>query len=129
MKLYAVCLAAAAMLFVSGCDIEKDQRTLADLVRHYNEEGLKINEVKITEFRAIGAQEGGRIYAGDEAFEVYKFDLSDEKVRKKFEEISERKTLVLLGRSFPILVNGTFILLNYQKHPRKYDVVRIFETF
>lgn len=121
---------AVSIIFFASCQ-EKDnnQRTIPELIAHFKKSGLKIDKIEPVIFQIIKAQDGCVIYIDKVKVEIYKYDKRLKQQREKIEKIEENGNIFILGLDFPVRVNGSFILLNYNNHPKRYEIIQAFESF
>jgi hypothetical protein len=126
-------LSLTLIFTVIGCssDTGAEAKSLADVVDHLKESGLDVGDVETKAYEMLGAVDGFGIAVEGETIELYQFDPnSDDEVSKK--NLADGKSIGKMsaaGFSFPAKVNGNFALIGYDTHPKKDEIVKIFEEF
>ena len=73
-----------------------------------------------------------RAYAftiGERQIGVYKYDSNNEKHKERLLRVDETGYFYVVGIRYNAIRNGSYILIDFEKHPRKNDIVNAFKTF
>ena len=129
--------AVLIMLVTAGCAVENNYRECDDffdfLVRN-NVAVTKSQALNPAPFRAtsgmafeVVGMEDGKEVPVDVA--VYKFNQDLELMRKRLKEIRKSGCVYLLGIKLPTQINGSFILLGYERSKQKKQILKAFQEF
>ena len=80
-------------------------------------------------FGMIGAIDGCGIKLSGSRVEIYKYDIKDPGQKTIIENAIKTNTMIVMGFTFPVLVNGSFVITGYSGHPEKDKLIEIFKTF
>ncbi len=120
----------AALLLAAGCvSTGNNGRTLIDIIKHFDNSGLRAEQIQPSLFEAIRAQDGCLLKINGMDIEIYKFDTSKEDIRLKLKEIKEKGYMNILFLKVPAMVNGSFVMIKYKDHPDCAKLVKAFSDF
>lgn len=128
----SVCLClslSALLLFTVGCETENNHLNINDLLNHFETCGLQIETIKPLRSEIIKAESGASVKISGREIGVYKYDLNKLKEREKIEKITEDGYVYVIGLKYPVKVNGSFILMDFEKNPSRDAIVKAFESF
>jgi hypothetical protein len=132
MALAAVLLAALAgvgvFVYLTKTPSNNDARTVNDLAAHFSRSGLSAT-VESKVYSRFGAAESWWVEIEGKSVGVHKFDAGDSAQREILERALADRSLSSLGRIYPVRVNGSFLLAQYEDHPKAQQIVRVFESF
>ena len=77
----------------------------------------------------IHAESGFSVMLGGRQVAFYKYNTRRKKMRKKLDWIIENKCVFILGQKYPAMVNGSFVMIDYEKNPKKDLLVKVFQEF
>ncbi len=119
-----------AVILISGC-FRKDNnnRTIAELVEHFNKSGLTIESATPTLPEMILAQDGIFVRISGKDVQLFKYDTRIKKQQEKLDKIYSNGKITILSVDFPAKTNGSFIMLNYKGNPDEDKIVEAFESF
>ena len=60
---------------------------------------------------------------------IYKYNINVPKQRERLETIHDNRCVYVEGMKYPVLVNGTFMLLGYEVNPQRDRIIELFESF
>jgi hypothetical protein len=80
-------------------------------------------------FGLIGAIDGCGIKLNGSGIEIYKYDIKDPGQKTIIENAKKTNTMTMIGFTFPVLINGSFVIGGYSDHPDRDKVIEIFRTF
>ena len=138
MKKWMPCFAAVlAAMFLAGCATENNYRECADFYSFLVENNVTVTQsqpLNPAPFRASSGMafevtgiEDGKEVPVDVA--VYKFNMDLELMQKRMREIRRSGCVYLLGIKLPTKINGSFILLGYERCKQKKQILKAFEEF
>jgi hypothetical protein len=102
---------------------------MIDAITHFDDSGLKAEKIYPALADMIKAEAGAVLILEGQRFEIYKYNMNIPEQREKIEKIRRNGEIVIVGFRHKALVNGSFMLLNYQGHPREADIIEAFENF
>lgn len=122
------CAFAAFALSACCTTADNNARTIDDLTRHmlYRTNGTFNCAM---EPGPVHAQSGFNMTLADRQVVFYKYDRDKERQRKKLEKIEENGCLYILGIRYPAMVNGSFVMIDYEKNPKRELLIDAFESF
>lgn len=138
MKKWMTCFAAVlAAMFFAGCATENNYRECADFYSLLVENNVSVTQsqpLNPAPFRASSGMafevtgiEDGKEVPVDVA--IYKFNMDLELMQKRMKEIRRSGCVYLLGIKLPTKINGSFILLGYERCKQKKQILKAFEEF
>lgn len=126
---FFISLFFCAMIFAGGCEKENNHLTIDDLIAHFDKCGLKIENVSPLRSDTIKAEAAAAIRISGREIGVYKYDLNIAKEKVKIEKIQENGHVYIIGLKYPVIVNGSFVLMDYERNPSKDKIIEAFEKF
>ena len=60
---------------------------------------------------------------------VYKYDTGLEVQKKRISRIEDDGFIYIVGLKYPVLVNGSFVMIGAHSHPQKTEIVKAFNSF
>jgi hypothetical protein len=121
------------LLLLCGCmtssERDNNAKTLDDLVVHFKKSGLTIDTVQpllpdpIKSDSAMAVQIAGRQVG------LYKFNTRWKKSQDRLAKIKQAGELHIVGIRFEAMVNGSFVMIDYEKNPEKDKIVAAFKDF
>jgi hypothetical protein len=122
-------LTSAAVILISGCLKNNNDRTIADLVEHFNKSGLTIESATPTMPEMILAQDGIFVKIGGKDVQLFKYDIRIPKQKEKLDKIYSNGKITILSVDFPAVTNGSFVMLNYKGNPEEEKILEAFGSF
>ncbi|HOK04055.1 MAG TPA: hypothetical protein P5270_07865 [Victivallales bacterium] len=129
LKVFTIIVIFFVFFFSSCSTVHNEHKTIVDIITYFDDSGLKAEKIYPALAEMIKASEGAVLVLDGVRFEVYKYDISKPEQRQKLEKIRESGEINILGIKHKVIVNGVFMLLNYQGHPREQEIIRAFENF
>ncbi len=143
MKKWLTCFAAVlpavlVMTLTAGCVTENNYRECGDFYTFLVDNGVAVTKTQALNpipfrassgmaFEVTGVDENGREVPLDVA--VYKFNTDMDLARKRLNEIRKSGCVYLLGIKLPTQINGSFILLGYERSKQKKQILKAFQEF
>ena len=142
MKRWFTCFAAVlpavlVMTLTAGCATENNYRECKDFYSHLVDNGVAVTKSQALNpipfrasegmaFEVTGIEEGREVPV-DVA--IYKFNTDLELMKTRLKEIRKSGCVYLLGIKLPTQVNGSFILLGYERCKQKKQILKAFQEF
>ena len=118
------------MILIFGCfRNENNNRTLSDLVEHWQKSGLTIESATPTLPEMILAQDGIFIRISGKDIQLFKYDTRIPNQKEKLDNIYSNGKITILGVDFPAVTNGSFVMLNYKGNPDETEILKAFGSF
>jgi len=125
------------ILFVVGCgttDAEykyNNNVELGCIITHLQNNNLIVKRPRALYTGTVKAQDGIVIPIGMRNIEVgfFKFNTKVKKQLKHLKIIKESKAIYIQGIKFAAILNGSFVLFDYENHPNKDEIVKAFNSF
>lgn len=138
MKFFCMALPVMlVMVMTSGCATENNYRECDEffsLLVQNNVVVSKSQPLDPAPFRATSGMafevtgvEDGKEVPVDIA--IYKFNQDMDLMRKRMKEIQKSNCVYLLGVKLPTKINGSFILLGYERCKQKKQILKAFQEF
>lgn len=114
--------------------VDNSNKTIKDLLKYFNLRQLKTFPGKKYSFENFfGAIDGASVRIGSNSsfneVQIYKFDTSDPGSRNILKQMEETNTISVLGTPRPVIVNGSFVIMNYLENIWKDELVQAFSEF
>ena len=123
-----------AMFFITACsstkpELKNNDKKLVDLLKHFESYGVKIDKVQRLESNFFHAEEALAVEIDGKEIGLYRFDLTFSKAKRKVEMVKKKNIFYIQAIPYPAVINGSFMMINYDKHPRGKEFVKIFKSF
>ncbi|QSH42348.1 hypothetical protein P0136_03225 [Lentisphaerota bacterium ZTH] len=129
-KSWFLALTVVLAVFVgTGCDVDNNHLTLREFTDHLSKSGVKVEQVQPIEADVIKAQKAVAVKIAGSEIGVYKFNIDFKNQAKRLKRIHKNGYVYMLGLKFPVVVKGTFVLVNVHKNPEKHKILKALETF
>jgi hypothetical protein len=134
-KLSVLMIAAFCVVLFNGCAIgryDNNYKTMDDMSRHFLNSGLQVDAIHplMPFFRAQTAC--SMLIDGTE-IGIYKYEvfsgITAKKNKEKLDELYDKRYVYIEGLKYPILLNGTFMLIGYEKNPSRNKIIEVFQSF
>ncbi len=122
---FLVCLSC----FISGCATEPPQKTFPDLITHFSRNGVIITGVGQLAYQLAQAEAGYCFRIGKREIGVYQYNLKRKKQRHRYQLVKDSGVLYINGKKFKAMINGTFVMIDFNTHPEEAKIVKAFESF
>ena len=134
-KTIIILSAILTVLLINGCAwgrYDNNYKTLNDITRHFLNSDLNVEAVQpvMPFFRA----QGGRSFLIDGTeIGIYKFEVisgsTAKKSKEKLNDLYQKRYVYIEGLKYPVLLNGTFMLIGYEKNKSRNRIIEVFESF
>ncbi len=130
-KICGLILGLLTCFILASCatKIDNNHKTLIDLITYFDNNGLKADKIYPALSDMIKADSGAVLMLEGQVFEVYKYNLNNPIQKARYDKIKESNHVLILGFNHRVVLNGSFMLLNYQGHPKEAQIVETFEKF
>jgi len=118
-----------ALLFVSGCDKNNNHLNLKNVTDHFVACGLKVEQVQPIEPGVLKASSAMAMKIGGKDIGIYKYDVGLDVQKKRIARISDEGFIYIVGLKYPVMVNGSFVMVGAHSHPQKTEIVKAFNSF
>ncbi|MBQ9788656.1 MAG: hypothetical protein IJW31_03555 [Lentisphaeria bacterium] len=134
-KIVVFFVAVSAMFIISGCSIgryDNNYKTLKDMTNHFLMSDLDIDAVQplMPFFRAQG---GCSFLIDGTEIGIYKYEvvsgIAAPKAKEKLDDIYDKGYVYIEGLKYPVLLNGTFMLIGYEKNQSRNKIIEVFNSF
>lgn len=128
--LFFVLLAAVVC---SGCYVRRTNNHLTEAVflEHLENCGIDVDTVQYIDPRIINARRAVSIKLKDNPMELglYIYDIDRQEHLAKLDFIYENGFIYIHGNKYPALINGSFVLIGYEKNPLKSELIKAMDIF
>lgn len=130
MKLVLVSvLVVLAMGMVMSCGgKDNSKKSVDDLINHF-EKNFTVSDKDTVFYQMLGAVDGCRIDLNGETVSIYKFDSKDSGGKTILANAKKTSTLSFMGMQMPVMVNGSFVIAEYESFPDKNKLKSVFSKF
>jgi hypothetical protein len=123
-------LLSIPIFFQSGCQSSSNQdKTVVDVIKHFESKGIKIETMRALPGTVLKAESAVALKISGREVGLYKYNIKPKKVQEKLEKIKKTGCIYALGIKLPAIVNGSFLLMDYEKNPSKDKIISAFESF
>jgi len=124
---------AASVVFGSSCSLflpEKDNndRGIRELAAHMLQ-NTKTKYLCDMEPGPAHAESGFSVMDGKHQVAFYKYNKKSKKQTKKLDYIKKNKCLFLVGYKYPAMVNGSFVMIDFEETPQRQQLIDAFMSF
>ena len=127
---FPLLLTLTAVILISGCfRNENNDRTISDLIEHFNKSGLTVESATPTLPEMIVAQDGLFVRISGKDVQLFKYDTRIPKQKEKLDKIYSNGKITILSVDFPAVTNGSFIMLGYKGNPDEDKILAAFDSF
>jgi len=133
--LLTVFLSVIFVLLLSGCtwlgfsSADNSAKTHLDLIEHFAANKIKIDSVKPLMYSLAQAESGYCFKIGKREVGVYKYNLIRKKQKHRYQLVKDSGVLYINGTKFKALINGSFVMIDYDTHPDSEKIIKAFESF
>ena len=129
-KLAAVLIFTAMIFVLTGCGISRNNnRAFWDVIQHFEKSGVHIESVNPLDTRQVKAAAAYAFTIGERQIGVYKYDSNNEKHKEKLLRVDETGVFYVVGIRYKAVRNGSYILIDFENHPKKNEIVKAFQSF
>jgi len=125
---HLVCLLVLSF-FITSCDKTEDKRTMEDLIKHFKNSNLDIESAKTLAPDAFKAESAVAFTISGREIGIYKFNTVHKKIKAKVQKITNDGYVYMLGYKYPAIVNGSFIMIDYEMNKSKDKIIEVFKNF
>ena len=133
MNFKRVLVGIAAAMVMSGCYVQRQNNSadIRELLDHLAASGIPVESVQLTNADIIGAREAVAVKLRDNPNEIgiYRYDLKRTDDSKKMDFAVENGFIYIHGNKYPVLVNGSFIVIGYEKNSLKHELIAALDSF
>ena len=115
--------------FTSGCATEAPVKRFPALITHFSKNGIVINGVGQLAYQLAQAEAGYCFRIGKREIGVYQYNLERKKQRHRYQLVVDSGVLYINGKKFKALINGPFVMIDFDTHPDQTKIVKAFESF
>ncbi len=116
-------------LAVSCASYSNNDSTFADLASYMAKHGIELNRVQLLNHYVVGASSAMEFISGPRGVGIYKFNTSLKKQKERLERIKTTGVMYVVGKKFKALVNGSFVMIDYDTHPDAARLEKVFMEF
>ncbi|MBE6406207.1 MAG: hypothetical protein E7040_09320 [Lentisphaerae bacterium] len=129
-KVFQTAVLSLIVMLLSGCAISRNNdRSFWEMIQHFEKSGVHVESVNPLDTRQIKAARAYAFTIGERQIGVYKYDSNNEKHKERLLRVDETGYFYVVGIRYNAIRNGSYVLIDFEKHPRKNDIVNAFKTF
>lgn len=118
-----------SVLFLAACATANNHLTLGNAGDHFSSCGLKVESVQPIEPGVLKASSAMAMTISGKEIGVYKYDTTLEVQKKRISRIADDGFIYIVGLKYPVVVNGSFVMVGAHAHPRKAEIIKAFNSF
>ncbi len=121
----------SAVIFLTGCQttVENNYRKPIDLADHLVACGIAVDQVQRLSPKPFMASDALTITVAGEEIGVYKFNTDVRVQKERLERYKENGRAFIIGIPFPIVIQGSFMVLGTEKNPKKKEIIEAIKSF
>lgn len=100
-----------------------------DLYRHFQKNGIVIQTRQPLVSDAVAAEKGVALKIAGRQIGIYKYNIKSKKQIKKLKKINEQGLVYIIGKKFPVVVNGSFVMIDWKKNKKAEEIKDAFVSF
>ena len=117
------------LALLSGCySFKNNHRTVVDVTNHFTINGLHIDVIQPL-FPYFNADNAISLKIEGKEIGIYKYNINVPKQLERLKSIHSERCVYVEGMKYPVLVNGTFMLLGYEVNPKRDRIIELFNSF
>lgn len=124
-----ISILACSSIFFSGCATARPEKTFPDLITHFSRNGIIITGIGQLAYQLAQAEGGYCFRIGKREIGVYQYNLERKKQRHRYQLVEDSGVLYINGKKFKALINGPFVMIDFDTHPDEAKIVKAFESF
>lgn len=128
-KFCSLVLCSCALLLFSGCySFANNHRNVMDVFRHFKDSGMEVDVVQPL-FAYFDSESAISMKMNGKEIGIYKYNVTVQKQRERLERIKKDNFVYVEGKKYPVITNGTFMLLGYEVNPQRDRIIEVFNSF
>lgn len=129
-----IAVTICTLLMFTSCktaevSLKNNDKKLIDLVDHFAESDMKIDSIQQMESEFFHAEEALALKISKRDVGIYRFDLNYHNAKRKVESVKKTGKFYIQAKPFDAMMNGSFMIIDYKRHPRKDDIIKAFNSF
>lgn len=108
---------------------ENYEKTYPELITHFANCGLKVDSVTPLAYYLARAESAYAFKIGSREIGIYKYNLERKKQRYRYQVVEDSGVLYINGKKFKAMLNGCFVMTDFDTHPEQEKIVKAFESF
>ncbi len=117
--------------FLTACSHvnENYEKTYPELITHFANCGIKVDSVTPLAYYLAQAESGYAFKIGPREIGIYKYNQERKKQNHRYRLVEDSGVLYINGKKFKALLNGCFVMIDFDTHPEQKKIVEAFESF
>lgn len=103
--------------------------TIYDMEQHFIKSGIKIESAQPLVSQVCRADRSMSLKIAGQDVGIYKYDINKKVQLNKLTKMEKNGYIYIMAIKYPVMVNGTFMMLGYHKNPGKDKIVKAFQSF
>jgi hypothetical protein len=120
------------VIFSSGCrttQSNNNDKNIWDMVEHFIDSDIKIESMQPLSIAPMNCSQAVALKIAGRQIGIYKYNTRWKKAQKRLKELDENGYVFILGKKFNVLVNGSFVLMDYNQNKEEGKIVKAFDSF
>ena len=118
-----------AMIKLLKSKNENYEKTYPELITHFANCGIKVDSVTPLAYYLAQAESGYAFKIGPREIGIYKYNQERKKQNHRYRLVEDSGVLYINGKKFKALLNGCFVMIDFDTHPEQKKIVEAFESF
>lgn len=122
----------SAMFLFSACawfENDNSGKSHLDLIHHFASKGIKIETVEPLMYSLAQAETGFCFKIHGRQVGIYKYNTARKKQKWRYQLIKDSGVLYINGTKFKAMINGSFVMIDYDTHPDREKIINAFKSF
>lgn len=130
-KPLALWIAALALTVLTACAHKNEnyEKTYPELITHFTDCGVKVDSVTPLAYYLAQAESGYAFKIGEREIGIYKYNQERKKQNHRYQLVEDSGVLYINGKKFKAMLNGCFVMIDFDTHPEQEKIIKAFETF
>lgn len=130
-KYWILWSAPLVLFFLTACISRNEnyEKTYPELITHFANCGIKVDSVTPLAYYLAQAESGYALKIGPREVGIYKYNQERKKQNFRYRLVEDSGVLYINGKKFKALLNGCFVMIDFDTHPDQEKIVKAFESF
>ena len=124
-KIFTLIITLATMIFAAGCVTGNNHLAVEDFCQYLIDNGVPVTQVQPLRTEVFAAQHAWAFQIdgkADQEIGVYKYDITNNKMRERLEKYQEDGYAMAMGLKYPVIISGSFMLIGVEKNPYRTQI-------
>ena len=131
-KFFTLIITLATMIFAAGCATGNNHLAVEDFCQYLIDNGVPVTQVQPLRPEVFAAQHAWAFQIdgkADQEIGVYKYDITNNKMRERLEKYQEDGYAMAMGLKYPVVISGSFMLIGVEKNSYRTQIEAAAKSF